>query len=67
MFLLARSVLLPCLRAPGRGVPEFLAGLALAFVGCVLMIQILPYLYSTRSFHLFHLQNGHRPNSKALV
>ena len=32
-------LLLPCLRAPGWGVPGFLAGLALSFVGCFLKIQ----------------------------
>ena len=42
MLLFCGFFLLPCLRAPGRGVPGFLAGFALAFaVGCAFMIQIL--------------------------
>ena len=41
MLLFGGFFLLPCLRAPGRGVPGFLAGPALAFaVGCAFMIQI---------------------------
>ena len=33
--------LLPCLRAPGRGVPGFLAGLALALVVVSITIQVM--------------------------
>ena len=59
--------LLPCLRAPGRGVPEFLAGPALVFaVFCSFMILILLLESCTGMSHMFHLHNGHRPNSRIM-
>ena len=46
---------LPCLRAPGRGVPGFLAGPALVFCCCFSsMIQILSFVIFTRMSHVSH-------------
>ena len=62
MLLFCGFFLLPCLRAPSRGEPGFLAGPALASaVGCAFMIQLLLFQSCTRMSHMFHLQNGHRP------
>ena len=44
---------LPCLRAPGRGVPGFLAGPALVFCCCFSsMIQTLSFVIFTRMSHV---------------
>ena len=52
-----------CLRAPGAGVPGFLVGLAL-----VVVFDFTIHLSSGFStVHMFHLQNGHRLNSRVFV
>ena len=53
---------LPCLRAPGRGVPGFLAGPALVFCCCFSsMIQILSFVIFTRMSHVSQCTKGSAP------
>ena len=63
LVLFGLFFLWPCLRAPGGGVPGFLAGLALVAV-CVFTIHRSS---GSSTVHMFHLQNGHRPNSRVFV
>ena len=53
---------LPCLRAPGRGVPGFLAGPALVFCCCFSsMIQTLSFVIFTRMSHVSQCTKGSAP------
>ena len=55
---------LPCLRAPGRGVPGFLAGPALVFCFCccfLSMIQIFFVIIFTRMSHVSQCTKGFAP------
>ena len=53
---------LPCLRAPGRGVPGFLAGPALVFCCCFSsMIPILSFIIFTRMSHVSQCTKGSAP------
>ena len=58
---------LPCLRAPGRGVPGFLAGPALVFC-CCLLVHDPNFVFS--NFHQdvsrFTVHKGLRPNSRIM-
>ena len=58
----ARTKKRRCLRAPGRGVPGFLAGPALVFCCCFSsMIQILSFVIFTRMSHVSQCTKGSAP------
>ena len=62
MLLFGGFFPLPCLRAPGRGVPGFLAGPALVFCCCFSsMIQTLSFVIFTRMSHVSQCTKGSAP------